>query len=134
MQDILIIDDDNAFREVASLVLEDKGYRVRMATCAEEAYAILIAGERFDLIFCDLHMPVSNGARQENFRYSVDVGYRMAKELANILPDCSVVVLSALPPSDIMRLVPHLYPIQAFSKPTTPKDLLALLDDAAVVQ
>lgn len=134
MQDILIIDDDAGFRETASMILEEQGYRVREATCTEEAMALLIAGERFDLILCDLCMPFTNGERQKDFRNSVDVGYRTAKEIAWALPQSKVIVLSALPPCDVARLSEHLHPIQAFSKPTTSRDLLALLDETAVIQ
>ena len=134
MQDILIIDDDAGFRESARLVLQDEGYTVREAACAEEAFARLLAGEHFDLIFCDLHMPFTNGERRENYRFSVDVGYRAAKELAWALPDSTVIVLSAIGPADMMRLVPHLHPIQAFSKPTSPRDLLSLMDEVSLLQ
>ena len=134
MQNILIIDDDSAFRETASMVLEDEGHTVRHASCAEEAYAMLIAGERFDTIFCDLHMPLTNGPRQDEYRYTVDVGYRMAKELASIMKDSTVIVLSAVAPSDIMRLVPHLHPVQAYSKPTAARDLLSLLENNPLPQ
>lgn len=134
MRDILIIDDDNGFCEVASLVLEDTGYRVKSVSCPEEAYAILLAGKRFDIILCDLFMPFTNTERQKYYRFSIDVGYKTAKELAHTLPECKVVVLSSLPPLDVMRLSKHLHPIQAFSKPSTINDLLTLIDDASVVQ
>ena len=134
MQNILIIDDDSAFRDTASMVFEDEGHTVRHASCAEEAYAMLIGGERFDTIFCDLHMPLTNGSRQEDYRYTVDVGYRTAKELASILKGSTVIVLSAVSPSDIMRLIPHLHPVQAYSKPTAARDLLNLLDNRVMPQ
>lgn len=134
MQDILIIDDDENFREIAGLVLEENGYRVREASNVEEAYAILIAGERFDLILCDLCMPYTSGPRQQEYKYTHEVGYKTAKELASVLPESTVIVLSSLPPSAMNRLANLLDPIQAFSKPTNSKDLLALLDDTAIVQ
>ncbi len=135
MEDILIIDDDAGFREVTSLILEEKGYRVRGVSSTEEAYAVLIAGEKFDLILCDLCMPFTNNPdRQVHYKYSHEVGFRTARELASVLPESRVIVLTSLPPSTVSRLEEHLYPVQAFSKPTTAKDLLSLLDEAAVVQ
>ena len=134
MQDILIIDDDDGFREAARIILQDAGHHVYEASCAEDAFVRLLAGERYHLIFCDLHLPFANGPRRDRYRFTAEVGYRAAKELAGVLPDCKVIVLSSCPPKEVMRIVPRLYPIQAFSKPTSPRDLLGLIEETAIPQ
>jgi CheY-like chemotaxis protein len=56
---ILIVDDDAMIGKTLSRVL--KGHDVAVFTDAREALKCIVAGERFDLILCDLMMPEMTG-------------------------------------------------------------------------
>jgi CheY-like chemotaxis protein len=58
---VLVVDDEAAIRDVASLLLEDMGWRVRLAATGEDALA-RIAAERPDVVLLDLTMPNMSGA------------------------------------------------------------------------
>jgi len=60
MPQILVVEDDDAIRELVSDVLRDDGYEVREATNGAEALG-RIQDERPDLIVLDLMMPVMDG-------------------------------------------------------------------------
>src|SRR5260370_16327819 len=60
MPQILVVEDDDAIRELVSDVLRDDGYEVREATNGAEALG-RIRLERPDLIVLDLMMPVMDG-------------------------------------------------------------------------
>jgi two-component system alkaline phosphatase synthesis response regulator PhoP len=51
---ILIVDDAEGEREFISLILTAAGYECRTVRSGCEALALLEAGERFDLMLCDL--------------------------------------------------------------------------------
>jgi DNA-binding response OmpR family regulator len=53
---ILLVDDDDAVREMMTLTLEHKGFAVRPAANVTEALK-LITMETFDVLITDLHMP-----------------------------------------------------------------------------
>lgn len=57
---ILIIDDSEQLRSIFKLTLEFKGYSVTTANDGREGLAAAKA-QAFDLIFCDIEMPVMNG-------------------------------------------------------------------------
>lgn len=58
---VLLIDDDDDFRDTVSMVLEGEGVSIVSATCGEEALDLLHAGLRPSLILMDLMMPGMNG-------------------------------------------------------------------------
>jgi CheY-like chemotaxis protein len=58
---ILLVDDDNAVRDVTAAMLADIGYRVTEAHSGEAALAV-IDRERFDLVVIDFAMPGMSGA------------------------------------------------------------------------
>jgi CheY-like chemotaxis protein len=60
MPRILVVEDDEAIRELVSDVLRDDGYEVREATNGLEALG-RVRDERPDLIVLDLMMPVMDG-------------------------------------------------------------------------
>ena len=58
----LVVDDDATNRLVARLMLQRSGHRVVEANGGRRALEIL-QGERFDVLFLDLHMPEMDGAQ-----------------------------------------------------------------------
>jgi CheY-like chemotaxis protein len=57
---ILIIDDDDTFRELASMLLAQAGYAIETAEDAIEGGKALLMGN-FDLVISDINMPYMNG-------------------------------------------------------------------------
>jgi CheY-like chemotaxis protein len=123
---ILLIDDNEDFRETCRWILHDSGYDLWDAACPDEAWPML-SQEKFDLIICDLHMPFSNGPDAEQYITSYEVGTRTLRELTDIFPHIPIVALSATAPHDL-RLLSKFLPVPAFPKPTNPDDLLDLLE------
>jgi len=58
---ILVVDDDEAIRQVVSEVLRDEGYEVVCAENGVEALRHLYKADRPDLVLLDLMMPVMSG-------------------------------------------------------------------------
>ena len=54
LQRILVVDDTEAVRELISLILTEAGYECQAVRSGCEALGLLEAGERFDLMVCDL--------------------------------------------------------------------------------
>lgn len=80
---LLVVDDDEANRDMLSRRLERLGYQVAVAQDGREALA-MVAGEPFDLILLDIVMPELNG-------YEVLQCLKASEQLRHI----PVVVLSA---------------------------------------
>ncbi len=57
---ILVVDDDEAIRQMVGTLLADEGYQVEMAHNGEEAIRI-IRQKPFDLVILDILMPVMDG-------------------------------------------------------------------------
>jgi len=60
-QSILLVDDSAFFRNMLAPVLKAAGYRVRVATNAQEGLIALRSGEEFDAVLTDIEMPDMNG-------------------------------------------------------------------------
>jgi len=82
---VLVVDDDDAIREVMAEVLRDEGYDVACAGNGEEALAELRKPSPPDLVLLDLMMPVMSG-------WEVLEHIQLNPELAGI----PVVVVSAM--------------------------------------
>ena len=59
MTTVLIVEDEGLVREVVQIELEDAGYDVIIADCANAAIAILEARTDIHLVFTDINMPGS---------------------------------------------------------------------------
>ncbi|HYK92734.1 MAG TPA: response regulator [Thermoplasmata archaeon] len=57
---ILVVDDDDVFREELQSLLEDEGHSVAAAPSAPKAI-VALEGREFDLLFTDLKMPRQSG-------------------------------------------------------------------------
>lgn len=57
---ILVVDDDDAIRQMVGTLLVEEGYRVEVAQNGEEAIK-LVRQEPFDLVVLDILMPVMDG-------------------------------------------------------------------------
>ncbi|PYM60920.1 MAG: hypothetical protein DMD79_14475 [Candidatus Rokuibacteriota bacterium] len=57
---VLVVDDEEAVRELLAEVLGNWGYRVAVASTAREAIELL-RNQLFEVAVCDIHMPDTNG-------------------------------------------------------------------------
>ena len=126
-QSILIIDDCDNFRLIASHMLLDAGYLVDEASCPHDAFE-LIKKEKYDLILCDLHMPFMNGCQGKDFQTSYQVGIMTINELQGLFPRTPVIALTATEPSDLQRIKSALKGISAFTKPSNRKELFEIVE------
>lgn len=78
---VLLVDDEEDFRQLMSFWLESKGYKVVTAANGQEAVEI-VKNESPDIIFMDLHMPVMDGVTA-------------LKEIRAFNKDVPVIVISA---------------------------------------
>jgi two-component system, chemotaxis family, chemotaxis protein CheY len=58
---ILLVEDDQTIRELATMMLDADGYRVLSAGTAQEAMDVLEQHPDVDLIFSDVQMPGGDG-------------------------------------------------------------------------
>ncbi len=79
---ILLVDDNRDFTEMLSIVLEEEGYIVDMASNSDEALR-LISAKKFDAVFFDVRMPGMNGVEcflaakkiEPDIKYFLMTGY-----------------------------------------------------------
>jgi DNA-binding NtrC family response regulator len=58
---ILVVEDDASARQACRILLEDAGYRVQVASTAQDAVQLLEQRRYFDLVLTDLRMPGMSG-------------------------------------------------------------------------
>src|SRR6202795_426946 len=58
---ILVVDDEEAIREIVCAILAAAGYKWKQASSGMEALALLDSGEVFELMLCDLMMANLDG-------------------------------------------------------------------------
>jgi len=107
---ILVVDDEESFRETTRIFLEGDGLRVRTAPGGAEALA-LARREPVDLVLLDLVMPGMGGVAT-------------LRELHRLDPDLPVVVVTAYPDSELMAEALRYPPVTLLPKPVEKADLL----------
>jgi DNA-binding NtrC family response regulator len=58
---VLVVDDEDAVRNVLTRMLQASGYAATAASTASAALALFDEGRRFDLVICDQRMPGMSG-------------------------------------------------------------------------
>ncbi|HMO82059.1 MAG TPA: sigma-54 dependent transcriptional regulator [Pyrinomonadaceae bacterium] len=81
MSNLLIVDDEQSYRQLLSLVFQDEGHRIRVANNGREALTEL-KKEPADVIISDVRMPDMDG---------ID----MLRELRETMPDVGVIFMTA---------------------------------------
>ncbi|RIL12029.1 MAG: hypothetical protein DCC75_01215 [Proteobacteria bacterium] len=125
MANILVIDDNDEFRQDLTEMLLDEGYVVWPAACPDEAFP-MFDKEKFDLIICDLTMPFTLGENFMEFEYSSEVGVQTIQQLSWALPDTRVIAVSALPFTELSEIKQRLSNVPLLSKPIKRQELLAM--------
>jgi two-component system response regulator HydG len=70
---ILVIDDDESMRFMLQSKLFASGFNVTLAASGSHAQQILQTGKEFDLVLCDLKMPLKNGIDVLRFMREQDI-------------------------------------------------------------
>jgi signal transduction histidine kinase/CheY-like chemotaxis protein len=115
---VLVVDDDDGVRTVATLSLERSGYRVVGACDGEEGVAALREGRgQFDAVLLDMTMPRLSGADT-------------CQVIRQMQPDLPVVLMSGYTePDAVARFGPH--EVAGFlQKPFSPATLVRMIQDA----
>lgn len=117
MKTVLLIDDNEDYRETVRHILERNGLEVYESDCPDSAFELLSSIDAPDLIVCDLHMPFTTKENAHEFKHSFEVGVKTVHELAWVYPDTPVVAVTALEGIDISRIKRYLSPIPMYQKP-----------------
>ena len=78
---VLVVDDDRDVLEAAGLALAHLGEDVELTASGADAVARFMAGERFDLVLCDIGMPQLDG-------------WQVAREVHSVAPDTRLYLIS----------------------------------------
>jgi DNA-binding NtrC family response regulator len=117
MAHILIVDDDDAFRESLAETLADLGHKITETGTGREALALLEGLQRFHCVFLDFRLPDMNG---------IEVLERLrAIPAREALP---VVVLTAFATSDNTIHAMRLGAFEHLRKPVGREAIVALMD------
>ncbi len=114
MPTVLIVEDEELVREIATMEFADAGYRVLEAATGEAALGHL-DGETVDLLFTDIRLP---GALD---------GWRVARRAREINPQLPVIYASGFP-GDAIDVVPG---GRFIRKPYRPTEILAVARELA---
>ena len=122
---IVLVDDDPDFLELQKRILEQRGYRTRCFSAADEALEAM-RSEKPDLVLTDLMMS------------TLDAGFAFARRLKEEprLADVPLIVITAIGPQRGLDLRPRspadLAAMRAdawFDKPVAPEALLSAIEE-----
>jgi DNA-binding NtrC family response regulator len=120
LEHILVVDDDKAFRVATGTLLEDEGYRVSLATNAQEALTIL-EQEEIHLLLTDMMMEKMTGVE-------------LLKEVRHRVPDLLVIMITGF--GSIATAVEAMYhgASDYLTKPCNNQELLLKISKALEAQ
>jgi len=115
---ILVVDDRNMARRIASRILSEEGYRVLEADGAEEALEVLAqARGRVDLVVLDVVLHNSDG---------VALGNAIREQW----PHRRLLYMSAFPAEVMMHYGLRTFDVPFLAKPFTRNELIAKVEEA----
>ncbi len=113
---ILIIDDEESFRHMLSIILNKEGYEVETAPNGEEALQKLLSFS-FDQVLCDIRMPNMDGME-------------FLKEVKRLGIETTIIMMSAYGTIDIAIEAMKLGAYDYISKPFKPDEIILTLRKA----
>jgi DNA-binding response OmpR family regulator len=113
---VLLVDDDDAVRDIMTLTLEHKGFAVRSVANVTEALK-LITTESFDVLITDLHMPNPSD------------GFAVITAMRHIQPTALTLLVSGYPDVKSAMDAILLEADEIIVKPFETKQLAALVRD-----
>src|SRR5512136_1281166 len=113
---ILVVDDEENFRHILSVILKKERYEVETASNGEEALQ-RISNATFDQVLCDIRMPGMDGLD-------------FLKEVRKTEADANVIMMSAYGTLDIAIEAMKLGAYDYISKPFKPDEIILTLKKA----
>lgn len=90
---ILVVDDDESMRFMMQTKLFASGYNVTLAASGTHAEQILKSGKKFDLVLCDLKMPLKSGI--DVIRFMKDQGHLIPTIIITGFPEREKIISAA---------------------------------------
>jgi PAS domain S-box-containing protein len=109
---ILLVEDENALRQMVTQVLSARGYQVIAVHSAEEAEQIVAANPRIDMLLTDVIMPKVGGPE-------------LARRIAPRYPKMKVLFMSGYTANSMRKDGEHEQSSSFLEKPFTPQTLAA---------
>lgn len=136
MSRLLIIDDNEDFRETISDLLREAGHEVHSVGSPDEGRAELVQGG-FDLVLCDLVMPL-NPASAENPDWeegffeseSAMVGVHAIGQFVKEFPTVPVIAVSGKLVGEPLKILDQFGAFSTLSKPFSRQQLLDAVNAA----
>ncbi len=122
MKNVLIIDDCESFREMVVDILSEEGFVVEAAENPETALQ-LCESTKFDLILCDLVMPV-----EDEDSNSAMVGVSAIRAISKKYPSIPVVAVSGELTGAPLDAIQNFGAVSCLSKPFGREDLLKAVE------
>jgi two-component system response regulator AtoC len=113
---ILIVDDEEGFRHMLSVILRKEGYEVKLAANGEEGLKEISHGA-FDQILCDIRMPQMDGLE-------------FLREAQKVIGDTTIIMMSAYGTVDTAIEAMKLGAYDYISKPFKPDEIILTLKKA----
>lgn len=111
---ILVIDDDEAMRFMLQMKLFQSGFNVTLAASGTHAMQILQTSKKFDLVLCDLKMPMKTG---------IDV----IKYMKDNRIDCPLIIVTGFPEKEKIIAAAQMGVQDVMVKPVRHQDLLKMI-------
>jgi len=127
MSRVLVIDDCEELTDIVLELLENEGYAVERAHDRQSALARL-EGENFDLILCDLVLPLDDSQSEESD--SAMVGVHCIHEIAQKYPRVPIIAISGELVGSPLSAVEQFGACGTLSKPFGRKELLQAVQSA----
>jgi signal transduction histidine kinase/ActR/RegA family two-component response regulator len=109
---VLVVEDNDGIRDLATRVLMSEGYEVTHARNGAEAMSLVEGGVVADLVVTDVRMPVMGGVE-------------LVQRLRAVLPDMHVLYISGHPSQSLNLTDPESPRARFLAKPFTPAQLLS---------
>ena len=90
---ILVIDDDESMRFMLQTKLFQCGYNVTLAASGSHAIQILQTNKKFDLVICDLKMPLKGGI--DVIKYMRENGFNTPAVILTGFPERDKIIAAA---------------------------------------
>ncbi len=113
---VLVVDDDDAVRELAKEMLEEMGHEVVAAASGLSALEFLKKGSHYDLLLVDFAMPLMNGSE-------------CATEARKVCPDLSILFMTGYVDNDALKRWSELG-VRTLNKPFQYADLAEAVGEA----
>ena len=114
---ILVVDDRFADREMLQVILEDRGYRVAIASSGAEAIE-MVKSRHYDIIFLDVRLPDMNGI--ETF-----------EQVKEIDPQATVIMMTGCTEEDLVKSAVNTGAYTCLHKPFDMEKVMALVEAIA---